>query len=129
MRTVKISGVDVVHPARNGLLQHGNRFLDISGRPPDQLVSISARKLHGAISHSVQIHSCPGECEAAGKLSLLKHSVPPGFLVHLRSLDEGSFRFGLRIMSIHTITAFEPRKTPIQVGSTVRMEALAVAAV
>src|SRR5580693_9917639 len=37
MGTVKISGVDVVHPARNGLLQHGNRFLDISGRPHTNL--------------------------------------------------------------------------------------------
>src|ERR1700751_2962155 len=47
--------------------------------------------------------------------------------MHLRPLDEGSFSFGVRIMSTNTVSALEPRKTPIQARSTVTVEAISVA--
>jgi AcrR family transcriptional regulator len=49
--------------------------------------------------------------------------------IHLESLDEEFFRFGLRIMSAHTLTAFEPRKTPVQARSTVTVEAISEATI
>jgi AcrR family transcriptional regulator len=39
-------------------------------------------------------------------------------------LDEGSFRFGVRILSKAAIPCFEPRKTPIQARSTASVEAI-----
>src|SRR5262249_24973348 len=78
-----------------------------------------ASELHGSIAHSVHRHRCTGQGKAAGKINLPNHSVPPGALVHLRPLDEGFFRFGVRILSTNTVAAFDPRKTPIQARSTV----------
>src|SRR5580693_152230 len=98
MGTVKISGVDVVHPARNGLLQHGNRFLDISGRPPHQLVAISARKLHGAVSHAIYCHRSARQREAPSKIHLFNHFVPPDAVHSL--LKEGSQKHSPTISSL-----------------------------
>jgi AcrR family transcriptional regulator len=44
-------------------------------------------------------------------------------------LDEEFFRFGLRIMTANTLTAFEPRKTPVQARSTVTVEAISEATI
>jgi AcrR family transcriptional regulator len=44
-------------------------------------------------------------------------------------LDEEFFRFGLRIMPANTLTAFEPRKTPVQARSTVTVEAISEATI
>jgi hypothetical protein len=61
----------------------------------------------------------------------LKHFVPPDSLLAflLQSLDEGSFRFGVRIMAADALVAFEPRKTPVQARATVTVEAISEATV
>jgi AcrR family transcriptional regulator len=44
-------------------------------------------------------------------------------------LDEEFFRFGLRIMPANTLTALEPRKTPVQARSTATVEAISEATI
>src|SRR5579862_5736285 len=56
---------------------------------------------------------------------LLNRSLRPCY----NALDEEFFRFGLRIMSTNPISAFEPRKTPIQARSAVTVEAISEATI
>ena len=53
VRAVKVARIDVVHAGGDGLAQNSDRTRNIARRPPDQLVAIPSRKLHGAIAHSV----------------------------------------------------------------------------
>jgi AcrR family transcriptional regulator len=46
-----------------------------------------------------------------------------------KAFDEGTFSFGVRIMAIGALTAFEPRKTPIQARSAVTVEAISEATI
>lgn len=46
-----------------------------------------------------------------------------------KAFDEESFSFGVRIMAIDALTAFEPRKTPIQARATVTVEAISEATI
>jgi AcrR family transcriptional regulator len=45
------------------------------------------------------------------------------------AFDEGTFSFGVRIMAADALTAFEPRKTPIQARATVTVEAISEATI
>jgi AcrR family transcriptional regulator len=48
---------------------------------------------------------------------------------HSASFDEGFFRFGVRIMPTATVTALEPRKTPVQARATVTVKAISEATI
>jgi AcrR family transcriptional regulator len=50
-------------------------------------------------------------------------------LFHLNILDEGTFSFGVRIMAAGVLTAFEPRKTPVQARATVTVQAISEATI
>src|SRR5689334_7605927 len=47
----------------------------------------------------------------------------------LRSVYEGSFSFGIRIMPAQLQSRFEPRKTPVQTRATVTVEAISEATI
>src|SRR5579872_7155454 len=98
MGTVEISGVDVVHPARNSFLQYGNRFLDISGRPPYQFAAITPRKLHGSVAHAIYCHWSARQREAPREIHLFNHFVPPDPVYSL--LKEGSQKHSPTISSL-----------------------------
>src|SRR5215831_15899878 len=125
MRTVVVAGIDVVHAGLYGLAQNLYSLVNVAWRTEYS----RACELHGSIAHSVHRRRCTGYGKAAGKISLFNHSVPPEFSMHLTPLDEGSFRFGVRIMPTDTISALEPRKTPVQARSTVTVEAISEATI
>jgi AcrR family transcriptional regulator len=50
-------------------------------------------------------------------------------LTSSKRFDEGTFSFGVRIMAIGALTAFEPRKRPIQARSAVTVEAISEATI
>ena len=83
MGTIKIGCIDMVHAASDGLSEKSDRCIDIAGRPPYQLVAISAGELHRAVTHAVQRHRRARQSEAAGPISLFNHSVPPGTVHYL----------------------------------------------
>src|SRR5260221_6421607 len=71
----------MVHATRDGLSQNSDCCIDIAGRPPYQLVSISPRELHRTVAHTVHRYRRAGQSEAAGQINLFNHFVPPGAYV------------------------------------------------
>src|SRR6476469_2602267 len=78
MGTIKVSRIDMVHAARDGLSQNSDRCIEIAGRSPYQFVTIPASELHRTVSHTVHCRRRARQCEAPGESSLFNHSVPPG---------------------------------------------------
>ena len=62
---------DVVHATRDGFSQKSDRCIDIAGRPPYQLVTLSPGKLHGLVTHAVQDHRWAKQREVSGGLSIV----------------------------------------------------------
>ncbi len=56
MRTVRVTGIDMVHSGGDGLAENGDRTANIARRAPDDLVAIAAGELHRAIAHAVQFN-------------------------------------------------------------------------
>jgi hypothetical protein len=46
-----------------------------------------------------------------------------------KAFDEETFSFGVRILAADALTAFEPRKTPIQARATLTVEAISEATI
>jgi hypothetical protein len=68
MGTIKIGCIDVVHATRDSLSQKSGCSIDIWGRPPYQLVTISPRELRTA-THAVHV------MDVAGRVKLPARSV------------------------------------------------------
>jgi hypothetical protein len=67
----------VVDPGRDSLPQNGDGGIAIARRSKH----LWTGELHGAIPHSLQVHSRAGRGEAAAKICLFSHFVSPLFLL------------------------------------------------
>jgi len=68
----------VVHTTGDGVSQKSDRCIDVAGRPPYQLITISPGELDRTLTHAVHRHRPAGQSEAAGQIHLFNHCVPPG---------------------------------------------------
>jgi hypothetical protein len=55
MRTVEITGIDVVHSRRDCLAKNRDRTGNIARRPPHSLVAVLSSELHRPITHTIYI--------------------------------------------------------------------------
>ena len=63
VRAVEVAGVDVVHPARDGLAQHGERRGAVLGRAEDA----GPGELHGAVAEALHGAARRGEACRPGR--------------------------------------------------------------
>src|SRR5438132_3926911 len=80
MRAVVVTGVDMVYTGCHRFAENSNGGIHIAWRSEHA----RAGKLHCTVSHAVHGHWRARECEAAGKISLFNHSVPPSLPMHLK---------------------------------------------
>src|SRR5580692_1754604 len=71
--TVEVACVDMIDPRLYRLAKNRNCGISIARRSPDPRTG----QLHCTIARPVDSHCCAGQSETAGKISLLKHFVPP----------------------------------------------------
>src|ERR1700743_3106359 len=97
--TIKSAGIDVVYARGDGLSQNSDRTGHIAWRAPYTFVAVLSGKLHGAIAHTAQDHGRVGKGKCAAEIRLFRHLSPESLPVlhYLQSLDEESFRLGVRI--------------------------------
>src|SRR5579863_8163077 len=89
MRSVIVAGIDVVHAGLYRFAENSNGGIDVPWWSPDA----GSGELHRTVSHAVQGHRCTSKSEASSKIGLFNHFRSS----LLQSLDEGFFRFGVRI--------------------------------
>jgi hypothetical protein len=77
MRTVEITGIDVVHSRRDCLAKNRDRTGNIARRAPHSLVAVLSSELHRPITHTIYIQRSARERKAAAEIRLFSHFVSP----------------------------------------------------
>ena len=102
-----------------------NQTVEIARRSPYSW----AGKLQCTAAHPVHSHRGVRELKAAGQIGLFNHFRSSMLPSAFKPLDEGFFRFEVRIMPTTAITAFESRKMPLQARATVTVQAISEATI
>src|ERR1700756_641617 len=82
MRTVVVTGINVVHAGLDRLPQNSNSLVNVAWRSPNP----GTGKLHCSVAHAVQGHRSAWQREAAGEVNLWNHFCSPTNAHYLSSV-------------------------------------------